>query len=122
MLDVRLLDVIINKFGGQMIRKLNYTKPVITDLHYDKPEWITNEVIRKEFICLSFETDTQEVELFLIHLFGFNQINVDQSIQLSFDELFKQDEVALSGGIAFFEDEKKYVLPSCCCGLEDFLK
>ncbi|GGD52025.1 hypothetical protein GCM10010911_06930 [Paenibacillus nasutitermitis] len=105
-----------------MIRKLNYTKPVITDLHYDKPEWITNEVIRKEFICLSFETDTQEVELFLIHLFGFNQINVDQSIQLSFDELFKQDEVALSGGIAFFEDEKKYVLPSCCCGLEDFLK
>jgi len=97
-----------------------YTKPVITDPYYEKPEWIRNEVIRKEFICLSSECDTQDVELFLTHLFGYNHINVDQSFRLSFEELFEQEEVVLSGGIAFFEDEKKYILPSCCCRLEEY--
>lgn len=96
-----------------------YTKPVIIEPYYDKPEWISNDVIRNEFICLSSESTEQDVELFLILLFGYNHINIEQSFKLSFNELWKQDEVALSGGIAFFESESKYILPSCCCGLED---
>lgn len=97
-----------------------YTKPVIIEPYFDKPEWITDEVIREEFICLSSESNEQDVELFLILLFGYNHINIEQSFLLSFNELLEQEGVAISGGIAFFEDESKYILPSCCCGLEDF--
>ncbi|MFK4300596.1 hypothetical protein ABH892_000695 [Paenibacillus sp. RC254] len=97
-----------------------YTRPVIIDPYYDKPEWITNEVTREEIISLSPQSSEQDVELFLILLFGYNHINIEQSFCLSFNELLQQEEVAISGGIAFFEDESKYILPSCCCGLEDF--
>ncbi|MDT8976455.1 hypothetical protein ABN764_24420 [Paenibacillaceae sp. P-4] len=97
-----------------------YTKAVITGPYYDKPEWIANEITREEFICLSSESNERDVELFLILLFGYNHINVEQSFLLSFNELLEQEGVVLSGGIAFFEDENKYILPSCCCGLEDF--
>ncbi|MBU5345831.1 hypothetical protein [Paenibacillus lautus] len=96
-----------------------YTKPVIIEPYYDKPEWITNAITREEFICLSSESNEIDVELFLILLFGYNHINIEQSFLLSFNELLEQEGVALSGGIAFFEDENKYILPSCCCGLED---
>jgi len=97
-----------------------YTKAVIIDPYYEKPYWIENEVIPKEFICLSSESSEHDVELFLILLIGYNHINVNQSFHLSFNELLKEDEVVLSGGIAFFENDSKYILPSCCCGLEDF--
>lgn len=97
-----------------------YTKPVIIEPYFDKPKWISDEVIREEFICLSSESNEQDVELFLILLFGYNHINIEQSFLLSFNELLEQEGVAISGGIAFFEDESKYILPSCCCGLEDF--
>lgn len=97
-----------------------YTKAVITGPYYDKPEWIANEVTREEFICLSSESNERDVELFLILLFGYNHMNVKQSFLLSFNELLEQEGVVLSGGIAFFEDENKFILPSCCCGLEDF--
>lgn len=98
---------------------MSYTKPVITDPYYEKPEWISHEVTRREFICLSGESTEQDVELFLILLFGYNDININQSFRSSFIELLEEEEVALSGGIAFFEDDNKYILPSCCCGLED---
>lgn len=63
-----------------------YTKPVITDPYFDKPVWIVNEIDRKEFICLSSESDDQEVELFLffclatmismsINHFGYRSMN-----------------------------------------------
>ncbi|MEK3885855.1 hypothetical protein [Paenibacillus sp. PL2-23] len=97
-----------------------YTKAVITDPYYDKPIWITGEVTRKEFLCLSAESSSHDVELFLTHLFGYMDINVEQSLLLSFNELFEQDYIALSGGVAFFADENNYILPSCCCGLEDY--
>jgi len=99
---------------------MSYTKAVITEPYYDKPEWIANEITREEFICLSSESNERDVELFLILLFGYNHINIEQSFLLSFNELLEQEGVVLSGGIAFFEDENKYILPSCCCGLEDF--
>ncbi|MFF2886968.1 hypothetical protein [Paenibacillus sp. NPDC057967] len=97
---------------------MSYTKPVVMDPYYDQPEWMTNEIIRKEFICLSSESNEHDVELFLILLFGFNHIPVNQSFQKSFNELLKEEEVAISGGIAFFQDEQSFILPSCCCGLE----
>lgn len=98
-----------------------YTKVVITNPYFDKPIWITGEVTRMEFMCLSSESSSHDVELFLTHLFGYMNINVEQSLQISFNELFEQDYIALSGGVAFFADDKNYILPSCCCGLEDYL-
>lgn len=97
-----------------------YTKAVITDPYYDKPKWITNEVTRKEYMCLSSESSSHDVELFLTHLFGYMNINVEHTLLISFNELFEQDYIALSGGVAFFADEHNFILPSCCCGLEDY--
>ncbi|REK76023.1 hypothetical protein [Paenibacillus paeoniae] len=97
---------------------MSYTKPVIIDPYYAQPEWITSEITRKEFVPLSADATDHDVELFLILLFGFMGIPVDQSFQQSFEELLRQEEVALSGGIAFFQDEQRFVLPSCCCGVE----
>jgi len=96
-----------------------YTKPVIIDPYYAQPVWITSEITRHECIPLSANATDHDVELFLILLFGFQGIPVDHSIQQSFQELLRREEIALSGGIAFFQDEQKFILPSCCCGLEE---
>ncbi|MGG3471497.1 hypothetical protein ABES02_29035 [Neobacillus pocheonensis] len=97
-----------------------FTKPVIIDPYYDCPSWIDSKVIRKEYVTLSEESKDEDVVLFLILLFGYNNIEVKQSLEDSFNELFNEDQVAISGGIAFFEDQNKKILPSCCCGLEDW--
>ncbi|GBF75537.1 hypothetical protein PA598K_03954 [Paenibacillus sp. 598K] len=97
-----------------------YTKAVITDPYYDQPKWMPNEVRRKPYLCLSSEASSQDVELFLTHLLGYMNISVDHSMEHSLQELFEQEHVAISGGVAFFEDEQTYILPSCCCGLEDY--
>ncbi len=97
-----------------------YTKPVIKEPYYDCPIWIENKVIYKEYISLTADSKKEDVELFLVHLFGYNNIDVKQSLEESFNELFKEDEVAILGGVAFFESQNKLILPSCCCGLEDW--
>ncbi|MGO4543117.1 hypothetical protein [Paenibacillus sp. 2TAB19] len=97
-----------------------YTRPVIREPYYDCPVWIESEVARNEVTLLSSDSSAHDVELFLLHLFGYNSIDVSQSIQRSFEELFKLDEVAILGGIAFFKDEESFILPSCCCGLEQW--
>ncbi|NOU84560.1 hypothetical protein GC102_02040 [Paenibacillus sp. LMG 31460] len=56
-----------------------------------------------------------------VHLFGYNNIDVKESFEKSFKQLLNEDEVAILGGITFFEDEDKFILPSCCCGLEDLV-
>lgn len=96
-----------------------HTRPVIREPYYDCPVWIESEVSRNEVTYLSSESSKHDVELFLLHLFGYNNIDVSGSIKSSFDELFELDEVAILGGIAFFKDEDTMILPSCCCGLED---
>ncbi|NMI03200.1 hypothetical protein HF638_04395 [Paenibacillus sp. SZ31] len=98
---------------------MSYMKPVIREPYYDKPIWIENEVNRKEFTFLSSKSSEAEVELFLLHLFGYNSIDVSKSFEESFEELFEQDEVALLGGAAFIKDDETCIMPSCCCGLEE---
>jgi hypothetical protein len=98
--------------------RMPYTKPVIREPYYDCPVWIESEVDRNEVTFLSSDSSAHDVELFLLHMFGYNSIDVSHSIQRSFEELFKLDEVAILGGIAFFKDEDTVIMPSCCCGLE----
>ncbi|WP_427050902.1 hypothetical protein [Paenibacillus sp. TC-CSREp1] len=97
-----------------------YIKPVIREPYYDKPLWIENEVTREEFTLLSSKSSTAEVELFLLHLFGYNGIDASQSFKKSFNELLEEDEVAILGGVTFIQDEETFIMPSCCCGLEEF--
>ncbi|MFC4777286.1 hypothetical protein ACFO9Q_10880 [Paenibacillus sp. GCM10023252] len=97
-----------------------YIRPVITNPYYESPIWIEDDVTRKEFICLSSDSTVEEVELFLILLFGFNNIDPKLSFTESFNEILNEESVAISGGIAFFEDENNYIIPSCCSGLEDW--
>ncbi|NJJ42439.1 hypothetical protein HCB82_25370 [Paenibacillus sp. 7028] len=98
---------------------MSYMKPVILEPYYDKPIWIENEVNRKEFTFLSSNSSEAEVELFLLHLFGYNRIDISISLEESFKELFKEDEVAILGGVAFIQDDGAFIMPSCCCGLEE---
>ncbi|WP_127534461.1 hypothetical protein [Paenibacillus kobensis] len=97
-----------------------YVKPVITNPYFERPVWFEEEVTRKEFIGLSADSTIEDVELFLILLFGYNGIDPNHPFKESFNEILKEESVAISGGIAFFEDENKFILPSCCCGLEDW--
>ncbi|RED66142.1 hypothetical protein [Cohnella lupini] len=99
-----------------------YTKPVIREPYYDCPVWIESELTRNEVTYLTSESSKHDVELFLLHLFGYNNIDISQSIQSSFEELFMLDEVAILGGVAFIKDEEIFIMPSCCCGLEDWSK
>lgn len=99
---------------------ISYTKPVITEPYHECPVWMESEIELKEYICLSPESSEHDVELFLMHLFGYNNIDVKQSMNASFDELLQKDTVAISGGVAFFENEENYIMPSCCCGLEEW--
>ncbi|AKG36178.1 hypothetical protein [Paenibacillus durus] len=99
---------------------MSYTKPVIREPYYDCPTWFDQDVDRIEFLVLSTNCNSSEVELFLVHLFGYNSINIDQSMDDTFNELLVKDSVAILGGIAFFESENKLIMPSCCCGLEQF--
>lgn len=101
-------------------RRQPYTKPVIVDPYYDRPCWLEHEVERKEFIILSADSRSEDVELFLILLFGYNHIDEKPSFEDSFHELFKEEYVVISGGIGFFLDPNTKILPSCCCGLEDW--
>ncbi|MUT65181.1 hypothetical protein [Paenibacillus sp. NEAU-GSW1] len=97
-----------------------YTKPVIREPYYDCPVWIESDVTRNEVTFLSSESSVHDVELFLLHLFGYNSIDVSHTIERSFEELFALEEVAILGGVAFLKDEDTVILPSCCCGLEDW--
>lgn len=99
--------------------KMSYMKPVIREPYYDKPIWIENEVTRKEFTFLSSNSSEAEVELFLLHLFGYNRIDASISFEESFKELLMEDEVAILGGVAFLQDDETFIMPSCCCGLEE---
>ncbi|MEK4434601.1 hypothetical protein [Paenibacillus sp. FSL K6-2862] len=99
---------------------MSYTKPVIREPYYACPKWFDNDVHRSDYLTLSGKCTSSEVELFLIHLFGYSNTNIDQSMEDTFNELFANESVAILGGVAFYESEEKYIMPSCCCGLEQF--
>jgi hypothetical protein len=96
-----------------------YTKAVIVEPYYEQPSWLRTESERPDLVILSRDSRPEEVEWFLVLLFGYNDIEVACSFDQSFAELFAREGVTLSGGVAFMEGERA-ILPSCCCGLESF--
>ncbi|GAA4841900.1 hypothetical protein GCM10023310_19770 [Paenibacillus vulneris] len=95
-----------------------FTRSVIIEPYHDCPFWIERQVTRREYVVLSSNSTEEDVELFLTLLFGYNNIDSRLPLEDAFKELLLEDEVAMSGGIAFFKSETEFILPSCCCGLE----
>ncbi|MFE5318359.1 hypothetical protein ACFQ88_06595 [Paenibacillus sp. NPDC056579] len=91
---------------------------VIQDPYFEQPSWIS-KVEYKETTYLSRFSTSEEAALFLSLVCGYNNIEVDREPAEVLNELITFGEIALSGGIAF-ADKNKIILPSCCCGLENW--
>lgn len=91
---------------------------IIQDPYFDQPSWLSKAEYR-ETVNLSKLSTLDDAVLFFTLLCGYNNVDVDRESADVLNELITTDEVALRGGIAF-EDKDKVILPSCCCGLENW--
>jgi len=97
-------------------------KIISNAIYIGAPGWLCISD-NKEFILLDGNTTKQEVDLFLFGIFIYNSSicitdNSSESLQNLLDA-FNSDEVVLSGGPLFYENDTR-ILPSCCCGLEQW--
>ncbi|MBU7592843.1 hypothetical protein [Metabacillus halosaccharovorans] len=92
--------------------------PIVQELCYDYPKWL-GKVEYKDYIELTKDTSKHDVDLFLISLLGYNNININREPNVVFKELISEEGIVAAGGILFFGECNK-VLPSCCCGLESW--
>ena len=99
--------------------KLSEVKAIIQNPYYKAPSWINDNIERREFVILDEDSSENDVELFLIELLGYNNINIEQDIELVMKEVLLEDEIVIAGGILFV-GENKNIFPSCCCGLESW--
>ncbi|MEW4370996.1 hypothetical protein [Paenibacillus kandeliae] len=97
-----------------------YTKAVITiEPYYERPKWMKHDLPWKPYMALTPQASEPEVEWFMRVLLGYHDIDMSQSAQTALKELSQQEGFIMPGGIAFFENEDRYILPSCCGGIED---
>ncbi|WP_141504599.1 hypothetical protein [Paenibacillus luteus] len=97
---------------------MSHVQAVIIDPYYEIPLWLP-EAERKETIYLSKNSSVEDVVLFLTLLCGYNHLDINVEPHEVVQQLIVQEKVAMSGGIAF-EGNNKRILPSCCCGLEQW--
>lgn len=101
-----------------------YARPILHVEPYGiRPEWLktVTEVEEYIYIQLSPLASEREVELFLYTLLGASQLELrptPQEMLGAFMYLDEEDGIALSGGIAFYENENLRIMPSCCAGVE----
>ena len=93
-------------------------RAVIQNPYFEQPSWLP-KVEYRETIYLSRFSTSEDAVLFFTLVCGYNNVDVDREPFEVLNELIAIDEVALSGGIAFV-DKDKVILPSCCCGLENW--
>lgn len=93
-------------------------RAVITAPCFEQPSWLS-KVEYHEAVYLSKNSSAGDVVLFLTVLCGINELDINKEPNEVIKELINMDEVTLSGGIAF-ESQSKVILPSCCCGLEQW--
>lgn len=91
---------------------------VITNPFFDKPLWLP-KAESLENAYLSKNSSAEDVVIFLTVLCGMNDIDINKEPNKVVKELINTDEIVLSGGIAF-ESHSHVILPSCCCGLEQW--
>lgn len=98
---------------------MSTVRAVITNPFYQQPAWVSN-VEYKETVYLSKYSSEEDAVLFLTLLCGYNNVALNNKGPAEVvHELIHMDDVAMSGGIAFRSNEK-LILPSCCCGLEQW--
>lgn len=94
-------------------------KLVFTDPYFQTAPWLNfKDFKRPEYIVLDGETGREMTALFFCALFDYNHIEFGNSMEMDIDALLSEDCLILSGGTAFFIDAGRYILPSCCCGIE----
>lgn len=93
-------------------------RAVVTDPYYEQPSWLSR-VENPHIAYLSRNSSPEDVSIFLTVLCGMNDIEINQEPRMVIKKLIKLEDVALSGGISF-EGQGKEIVPSCCCGLEQW--
>ncbi|ERI11669.1 hypothetical protein [Aneurinibacillus aneurinilyticus] len=91
---------------------------IIQDPYFDQPSWLSKAEYR-ENVVLSKLSSIDDAVLFFTLLCGYNDVDVARDPTDVLNELIATDEVVIRGGITF-EDKNKVILPSCCCGLENW--
>ena len=81
--------------------KLLEVTAIVQNLYYKAPSWIDDKIQRREFVVLDGDSSENDVELFLIELLGYNNINIEQGTELAMKEVLSEDEIAIAGGILF---------------------
>lgn len=71
-----------------------------------------------DLIPLDGKCTQNDIALFVGTILAYNDLSFDSKF---IDALFKDDEIAISGGIRFQNDQVK-IDPSCCCDLGDWLE
>ena len=100
-------------------------KPVSTSIYTNSPAWLDISTNNYDYLALDKDATKKDVDLFLFSLFIYNNIpftaEAKSSILNLYNDLVNDDGFVLGGGLMFYEGDKK-ILPSCCCGLEDWSK
>ncbi|MEK3744132.1 hypothetical protein NST23_15730 [Brevibacillus sp. FSL K6-0770] len=92
-------------------------KAVIKEPYYEVPKWLNTKLSITDYVVLSGEATNDEVDMFIATLLGYNGVRIEGKPQEVIENLIKETDVIIGGGI-LFADETKQILPSCCSGLE----
>jgi len=95
-------------------------KPVSTSIFVTPPSWLEISDYNKDYLVLNKDVIRNEVDLFLLGLFEYNDIPFVEDSKASIQNLYNRlttDGIVLGGGLMFFEGDNR-IIPSCCCGLE----
>lgn len=87
------------------------------------PEWV-NEPMERKNIKLYKHTTPEEVDLFLIALFGENSVEFSENPRGDLEKLiteYEENGLICAGGIVFY-DQDTIIYPSCCCGIESYME
>ena len=94
---------------------------ISNSIYINAPDWLSIPDNRS-YIILNKDTPRQDVDLFIFGLFVYNEIPLTDNSKESLRHLqnrFIPDEIALSGGVMFYDGDVK-ILPGCCAGVEQW--
>ncbi|MFF2529162.1 hypothetical protein ACFVS2_09645 [Brevibacillus sp. NPDC058079] len=90
---------------------------VIKEPYYQIPDWLNTDVAYTEYVKLTGQTTSDEVDLFIAMLLGYNNIDIKGTPHEVLKRLFDELDVVIGGGI-YLESNDRIIPPSCCSGLE----
>lgn len=91
------------------------------EFYYECPKWLQEDRSIQN-VKITGDCSPLEVDALLYGMLGYNQIPLTDSPATTLIQLLKgleAKEIVMSGGLIFQEDDRK-IVPSCCCGLEQW--